>query len=55
MRKPDLQDSRQKQGIYSQVGLLGSASDGAIALLAGPAPAQQAAAQRWSLGLAPPM
>ena len=36
MRNLDIQDTRQKLGIYSQVGLLGSDSDGAIPLLAGP-------------------
>ena len=35
MRNLDIQDTRQKLGIYSQVGLLGSDSDGAIPLLAG--------------------
>ena len=36
MRNLDIQDTRQKLGIYSQVGLLGADSDGAIPLLAGP-------------------
>ena len=36
MRNLDIQDTRQKLGIYSQVGLLGANSDGAIPLLAGP-------------------
>ena len=36
MRNLDIQDTRQKLGIYSSVGLLGSSSDGAIPLLAGP-------------------
>ena len=40
MRNLDIQDTRQKLGIYSQVGLLGSDSDGAIPLLTGPAPAK---------------
>ncbi len=40
MRNLDIQDTRQKLGIYSQVGLLGSDSDGAIPLLAGPAPSK---------------
>ena len=35
MRNLDIQDTRQKLGIYSQVGLLGADSDGAIPLLAG--------------------
>ena len=39
MRNLDIQDTRQKLGIYSQVGLLGADSDGAIPLLAGPAAA----------------
>ena len=38
MRNLDIQDTRDKLGIYSQVGLLGSDSDGAIPLLAGPKP-----------------
>ena len=37
MRNLDIQDTRQKLGIYSSVGLLGASSDGAIPLLAGPA------------------
>ena len=37
MRNLDIQDTRQKLGIYSKVGLLGADSDGAIPLLAGPA------------------
>jgi argininosuccinate synthase len=37
MRNLDIQDTRQKLGLYSQVGLLGADSDGAIPLLAGPA------------------
>ena len=36
MRNLDIQDTRQKLVIYSQVGLLGANSDGAIPLLAGP-------------------
>ncbi len=36
MRNLDIQDTRQKLGLYSQVGLLGADSDGAIPLLAGP-------------------
>ncbi len=36
MRNLDIQDTRQKLGIYSGVGLLGASSDGAIPLLAGP-------------------
>ncbi|MDO8376686.1 MAG: argininosuccinate synthase, partial [Aquabacterium sp.] len=36
MRNLDIQDTRDKLGIYSQVGLLGASSDGAIPLLAGP-------------------
>ena len=40
MRNLDIQDTRQKLSIYSQVGLLGSDSDGAIPLLAGPEPAR---------------
>ena len=36
MRNLDIQDTRQKLGIYSRVGLLGDSSDGAIPLLAGP-------------------
>ena len=36
MRNLDIQDTRQKLGIYSQVGLLGSDSDGAIPLLTSP-------------------
>ncbi len=36
MRNLDIQDTRQKLGIYSAVGLLGADSDGAIPLLAGP-------------------
>ncbi len=36
MRNLDIQDTRQKLGIYSAVGLLGVNSDGAIPLLAGP-------------------
>jgi argininosuccinate synthase len=36
MRNLDIQDTRQKLGIYSQVGLLGDSSDGAIPLLTGP-------------------
>ena len=37
MRNLDIQDTRQKLGLYTQVGLLGAGSDGAISLLAGPA------------------
>jgi argininosuccinate synthase len=37
MRNLDIQDTRSKLGIYSQVGLLGQSSDGAIPLLSGPA------------------
>jgi len=37
MRNLDIQDTRQKLGIYTSVGLLGASSDGAIPLLAGPA------------------
>ena len=37
MRNLDIQDTRQKLGIYTGVGLLGASSDGAIPLLAGPA------------------
>ena len=37
MRNLDIQDTRDKLGIYSRVGLLGASSDGAIPLLAGPA------------------
>jgi len=40
MRNLDIQDTRQKLGIYSQVGLLGADSDGAIPLLAGSAEAK---------------
>ena len=36
MRNLDIQDTRQKLGIYTSVGLLGASSDGAIPLLAGP-------------------
>jgi len=36
MRNLDIQDTRDKLGIYSAVGLLGASSDGAIPLLAGP-------------------
>jgi argininosuccinate synthase len=36
MRNLDIQDTRQKLGIYSQVGLLGADSDGAIPLLSSP-------------------
>ena len=36
MRNLDIQDTRQKLGIYTQVGLLGSDSDGAIPLLTSP-------------------
>jgi len=43
MRNLDIQDTRQKLGIYSQVGLLGADSDGAIPLLAGPVGGQPAA------------
>ena len=35
MRNLDIQDTRQKLGIYTSVGLLGASSDGAIPLLAG--------------------
>ena len=38
MRNLDIQDTRQKLGIYTSVGLLGADSDGAIPLLAGPQP-----------------
>ena len=38
MRNLDIQDTRQKLGIYTRVGLLGADSDGAIPLLAGPQP-----------------
>ncbi len=37
MRNLDIQDTRSKLGIYTQVGLLGQSSDGAIPLLSGPA------------------
>ncbi|MBC7727901.1 MAG: argininosuccinate synthase, partial [Microbacteriaceae bacterium] len=40
MRNLDIQDTRQKLELYSQVGLLGSDSDGAMPLLAGSAPAK---------------
>ena len=40
MRNLDIQDTRQKLGIYSHVGLLGADSDGAIPLLAGPGTAK---------------
>ena len=33
MRTLDIQDTRDKLGIYTQTGLLGSSSDGAIPLL----------------------
>ena len=33
VRNLDIQDTRQKLGIYSQVGLLGADSDGSIPLL----------------------
>ncbi|MBL0088731.1 MAG: argininosuccinate synthase [Ideonella sp.] len=36
MRNLDIQDTRQKLGIYSQVGLLGANSDGGIPLLSSP-------------------
>jgi argininosuccinate synthase len=36
MRNLDIQDTRQKLGIYSATGLLGASSDGAIPLLSGP-------------------
>ena len=36
MRNLDIQDTRQKLGIYSSVGLLGASSDGAIPLLSAP-------------------
>jgi argininosuccinate synthase len=38
MRNLDIADTRDKLGIYSRSGLLGSDSDGAIPLLSGPAP-----------------
>ena len=37
MRNLDIEDTRAKLGIYTATGLLGQGSDGAIALLAGPA------------------
>jgi argininosuccinate synthase len=37
MRNLDIQDTRQKLGIYTGVGLLGASSDGAIPLLSAPA------------------
>jgi len=37
MRNLDIQDTRQKLGIYTQVGLLGDSGDGAIPLLSSPA------------------
>jgi argininosuccinate synthase len=37
MRNLDIQDTRAKLGIYTQTGLLGSGSDGAIPLLSAPA------------------
>ena len=36
MRNLDIQDTRQKLGIYTGTGLLGASSDGAIPLLSGP-------------------
>jgi argininosuccinate synthase len=36
MRNLDIQDTREKLGIYSKVGLLGASSEGSIGLLAGP-------------------
>ena len=36
MRNLDIADTRDKLGIYTQVGLLGAGSDGVISLLAGP-------------------
>jgi argininosuccinate synthase len=37
MRNLDIQDTRQKLGVYTGVGLLGASSDGAIPLLSAPA------------------
>ena len=36
MRDLDIADTRHKLGVYSQTGLLGAGSDGAIPLLDGP-------------------
>ena len=37
MRNLDIEDTRDKLGIYTKVGLLGQDADGAIPLLSGPA------------------